>query len=99
MIPSKIPNSNSWKRHIMKQIKQAQAPLRTITITKKSYAKFKKEYIMHILKDGCTFGQAFCKYYNIYDMFIDNETNEKTVERYIKNTYLNRQQVVRAFVA
>ena len=75
MIPSNIPDSNRWKRHIMKQVRQAQAPLRTITITKKSYAKFKKEYIMHILKDGCTFDTF--KYYNIYDMFIDNETNEK----------------------
>jgi len=97
MIPSNVPSR--WKKHIMKQVKQAEAPLRTITITKKSYEKFKKEYIIHILKDGHTFGRAFCKYYNIYDMYIDNEKNMKTLERYIKNTYLNRQQVVRTFVA
>ena len=97
MIPSNIPSR--WKRHIMKQVKQTEAPLRTITITKKSYEKFKKEYIIQILKSGCTFGQAFCQYYELYDMFIDNESNERAVERYIKNTYINRQQVVRTLVA
>ena len=88
-----------WHKRLLKDIKQTEAPLRTITITQKSYDLFKKEYIIHILKDGCTFGQAFCQYFELYDMFIDNESNERAIERYIKNTYLNRQQVVRTLVA
>ena len=97
VITSGIPKD--WKRRIMRSVRQNDAPLRTVTITKKQYEKFKKEYIVHILKDGSTFGRAFCQHFKIYDMFIDNETNMNAIERYIKHTYINRQQVVRAFVA
>ena len=80
-------------QHSVDQILQSNMPWKTLSLTQTEYDIFKKSYTLMALK-GLSYGQAFCKYFNVYDYAIRYDSNIKRVDKIIRHSYLKRQQVV-----
>lgn len=77
----------------VEKILQSQMPMRTLVLTEKDYTEFKRHYIVSILK-GQTLGEAFCEYFGVNDYLVRCDGNNQRVDKLIRQSYLQRQQVV-----
>lgn len=75
------------------QILQTQMPWKTLMLTEQEYKDFRKHYVLSLLK-GESLGRAFCDYFGVNDYTLLADSNDRRVDKVIRQSYLKRQQVV-----